>query len=239
MFHSFPPAAVSLITTLTCLMFRPQERVTNSRMPVPFTAVWLNVPQHINKSDFLPTHQTRTQDHVVHHGRRFTISLLIASDCIFMRCLLDEDSNCDQSMSQKGAFAATQQAGPTPESGCGSSPQSATISGEKPLILFDVSTAENLSTKSLIDQYSSSIRAGGEGRIADYNKMSEHFTWWDRPADELITKSVPMHNTATIPWKICSWFAGRSCELRHWLSPEATFCWPANCLCSLCCHLGV
>lgn len=67
-----------------CLMFRPQERVANSRVPVPFIAVWLNVPQHINKSDFLPTHQTQTQDHVVHDGRRFTISLLVSSDGVCM-----------------------------------------------------------------------------------------------------------------------------------------------------------
>lgn len=151
-----------------CLMFRPQERVANSRVPVPFIAVWLNVPQHINKSDFLPTHQTQTQDHVVHDGRRFTISLLVSSDGVCMKCLLEEDSNCDQSMSQKRVSAAShQQAGSTSKLGCWSSAQSAMILGEKPLILFDVSTAENLSTKSLVDQYSSGIRAGGEGQIAD------------------------------------------------------------------------
>lgn len=71
-----------------------------------------------------------------------------------------------------------------------SSPPSATISGEEPLILFDVSTAENLSTKSLIDRCSSSIRAGGEGQVADCNKLSERFAWRDGPADELIVKSV-------------------------------------------------
>lgn len=83
-----------------CLMFRPQERVANSRVPVPFIAVWLNVPQHINKSDFLPTHQTQTQDHVAHDGRCFTISLLVSSDGVCVKCLLEEDSNCDQSITE-------------------------------------------------------------------------------------------------------------------------------------------
>lgn len=158
-------------------MFRPQEHVANSRVPVPFTAVWLNVPQHINKSDFLPTHQTQTQDPVVHDGRRFTISLLVSSDRIFMKCLLEEDSNCDQSMSREKGF-------------CSESSTGRTHFKVRLLILGSISNDSRKETSYLVwcvncresvhKKPHRSIqlwhRAGGEGQIADCNRLSEHFT---------------------------------------------------------------
>lgn len=192
MFHIFTPAAISVVTTLICLIFWPQQHVAHPRVPVPFTAVGLiNMLWQI-KSEFFPTPQTHTQDHVVHHGRHFTISL-VSSDPIFMKCLL-EDSNCDQSTPPKSVLISIS----CSKSSTGRNhfkfrvPILGSIRSNiwrEALILFDVSTAENLSTKSPIDQYSSSssssIRAGGVGQIAHCNLLSEHLTRRERPADDL------------------------------------------------------
>lgn len=188
---------------IICLIFRPQQHVTNPRVPVPFTAVWLNLPQHINKSEFFPTHQTHTQDHVVHHGRHFTISL-VSSDPIFMKCL-PEDSNCDQSTPQKSVLISIS----CSKSSTGRNhfkfrvpilDLSRNNIWRKALILFDVSTAENLSTKSPIDQYSSSssIRAGGVGQIAHCNLLSERLTRRENPADDPSS------------WRWSSWVIGHA-----------------------------
>lgn len=188
--------------SIICLIFRPQQHVANPRVPVPFTAVWRNLPQHINKSEFFPAHQTHTQDHVVHHGRHFTISL-VSSDPIFMKCL-PEDSNCDQSTPQKSVLISIS----CSKSSTGRNhfkfmvPILGSIRSNiwrEALILFDVSTAENLSTKSPIDQYSSSsIRAGGVGQIAHCNLLSAHLTRRERPADDLSS------------WRQSSWVIGHA-----------------------------
>lgn len=182
-----------------CLMFQPQQRLAR-----PGVAVCFNLPRQVNKSDVFPTHQTRRQHHVVHHGRLFfffTISLLVSSDHIyevFTRGfkLIKE---CHRKVCWLAFSAAShQQAGTTSNLGCSSSARSAAIFRERPLILFDVSTAENLSTKSLIDQYSSGIRAGGVGQIAHCNLLSEHFSRQERPADDLSS------------WSHCCWVMGCS-----------------------------
>lgn len=160
-------------------------------------------------------------------------SSFFSSDCIFMKCLLDEDSNCNQSMTQKSIFTASQQTGPTSKLGCWFSAQSAEILGEKPLILFDVSTADKLSTKSLMDQYSSSIRAGGKSQIA-----RERFTSRDGPADD---SSWSQLCDMTIQLNICSCFAGRSFPVVRFEASVLSWsaiCWLASWFCPFCCHLG-
>lgn len=83
----------------TCLMFRPHQRVTKSRVPVPLTASLDLICHIVNKSDFFPTDQSQTQDHVVVDVLQFP--LLVSLDPVFLKCYLEEDSNYDQSMSQE------------------------------------------------------------------------------------------------------------------------------------------
>lgn len=112
------------------------------------------------------------------------------------------------------AFSAAshQQAGTTSNLGCSSSARSAAIFRERPLILFGVSTAENLSTKSLIDQYSSGIRAGGVGQIAHCNLLSEHFSRRERPADDLSS------------WSQCCWVMGHALNGCRTINTRHLYC---------------
>lgn len=88
-----------------CLMFQPQQRLASPRVVVPFTAVWLNLPWQVNKSDVFPTHHAKRQDHVVHHGRLFFFLQFpsLFPQITFMKCL-PEDLNCDQRMPQKSVL---------------------------------------------------------------------------------------------------------------------------------------